>query len=104
LAAGDDNESEGESEEHALVSPHIKQGEEEAPSGIMAPFFFKEVRTATPQWRVLLIFGIGAALAATPVYMHAQGGATRTDAYAEAKKKTRDDKLRWMHSDEMPSK
>jgi hypothetical protein len=70
----------------------------------MAPLFFKEVRTATPQWRVLLIFGIGAALAAAPVYMHAQGGGTRTDAYAAAKKKTRDDKLRWMHSDEMPSK
>jgi hypothetical protein len=67
--------------------------------------FFKEVRTATPQWRVLLIFGIGAALAAWPVYMHAQGGGgERTDAYAAAKKKTRDDKLRWMHSDEMPSK
>jgi hypothetical protein len=32
------------------------------------------------------------------------GGDERTDAYAAAKKKTRDDKLRWMHSDEMPSK
>lgn len=65
--------------------------------------FFKEVRTATPQWRVLAIFGVAAALAAYPVYSHAQGGGG-SDAYAAAKKKTRDDKLRWMHSDEMPSK
>jgi hypothetical protein len=65
--------------------------------------FFKEVRTATPQWRVLLIFGAAAAMAAAPVYMHSHGG-ERSDAYAAAKKKTREDKLRWMHSDEMPSK
>jgi hypothetical protein len=66
--------------------------------------FFKEVRVATPQWRVLAIFGVAAALAAAPVYMHAQAGSGRVDAYAAAKKKTRDDKLRWMHSDEMPAK
>jgi hypothetical protein len=69
--------------------------------------FFKEVRTATPQWRVLAIFGVAAALAAAPVYMHSrprEGGGARSDAYAAAKKKVRDDKLRWMHSDEMPSK
>jgi hypothetical protein len=67
--------------------------------------FFKEVRSATPQWRVMLIFGAAAAMAAAPVYMHAQGGGgERSDAYAAAKKKTREDKLRWMHSDEMPSK
>ncbi len=65
--------------------------------------YFSEVRFTTPQWRVALLVGIGFALAGLPVYMHSRDPG-RQDHYSVAKQKTREDRLAWMMSDEMPSK
>lgn len=47
---------------------------------------------------------IGFALAAYPVYQHSKADPNAGNPYAAAKKKAREEKLRWMESDEMPLK
>jgi hypothetical protein len=63
----------------------------------------KEVRLAGG-WRAVVLTGLGFALAAWPVYQHSKAGPSKTDPYAVAKKKAREDRLKWMESDEMPLK
>jgi hypothetical protein len=64
----------------------------------------RELRLAGSQGKMLLLTGLGLALAAYPVWAHSQSGSDKRDAYAAAKKKTREDRLRWIESDEMPAK
>lgn len=64
----------------------------------------KEVRLAGSWRRIALLSGIGFSLAAWPVFMHARSGPNPNDPYVVAKKKAREDRLRWIESDEMPTK
>lgn len=65
--------------------------------------FVKEVRSAFSK-KAALLTAIGFALAAYPVYQHSKADPNAGNPYAAAKKKAREEKLRWMESDEMPLK
>jgi hypothetical protein len=65
---------------------------------------FKQVKSATPQWRVLLLAGAGFALCAWPVYQHSKSPSGVENPYAAAKKRAREERFAWMTSDEMPEK
>jgi hypothetical protein len=64
---------------------------------------FREVKFATPQWRVALIVGVAFGMCAYPVYQHRKNP-TANNPYAEAKKRQREERFAWMTSDEMPEK
>ena len=65
---------------------------------------FSEFKVWGNQRKVALILGVGLALAALPVYLHSKAPKERSDHYAAAKKRTREQRLHWMHSPEMPTK
>jgi hypothetical protein len=63
----------------------------------------KEIRTAF-SGRAAVLTALGFALAAYPVYQHSKVDPSAGNPYAAAKKKAREEKLRWIESDEMPLK
>lgn len=63
----------------------------------------KEIRFVFDRKAAALI-AIGFGLAAYPVYQHSKVDPNAGNPYAAAKKKAREEKLRWMESDEMPLK
>jgi hypothetical protein len=66
--------------------------------------FVKEVKLAGSQRKVAVLTLLGFAMAAYPVWQHRNAPAEKRDAYAQAKKKSREDRIKWIESDEMPLK
>lgn len=61
----------------------------------------KEFRSAFNK-KAAVLTALGFGLAAYPVYEHSKVDPNAGNPYAAAKKKAREEKLRWIESDEMP--